>query len=140
VNELDSTVTAYRYSSDTGALEPVQVVSSLPDTFTGNSRAAEIAISADGRFVYASNRGSDTIAVLAVDEGTGRLTPVQWAPAGRTPRFFTSDPTGRFMFVANEDDDTIQRFRLDAATGHLTADGVAARTGSPVCIVFRATA
>jgi 6-phosphogluconolactonase len=61
-------------------------------------------------------------------------------PAGRTPRFFTSDPTGRFMFVANEDDDTIQRFRLDAATGHLTADGVAARTGSPVCIVFRATA
>jgi 6-phosphogluconolactonase len=140
VNELDSTVTAYRYSSDTGALEPVQVVSSLPDTFTGNSRAAEIAISADGRFVYASNRGSDTIAVFAVDEGTGRLTPVQWAPAGRTPRFFTPDPTGRFMFVANEDDDTIQRFRLDAATGHLTADGVAARTGSPVCIVFRATA
>jgi 6-phosphogluconolactonase (cycloisomerase 2 family) len=140
VNELDSTVTAYRYSSDTGALEPVQVVSSLPDTFTGHSRAAEIAISADGRFVYASNRGSDTIAVLAVDEGTGRLTPVQCAPAGRTPRFFTSDPTGRFMFVANEDDDTIQRFRINPATGQLTSDGVAAQTGSPVCIVFRATA
>ncbi|UPG74821.1 lactonase family protein (plasmid) [Roseomonas gilardii subsp. gilardii] len=138
VNELDSTVTAYRYSSETGALEPVQVVSSLPDTFTGNSRAAEIAISADGRFVYASNRGSDTIAAFAVDEGTGRLTPVQWAPSGgRTPRFFTLSPDGRFLFVANEDDDTIQRFRIDARTGQLTADGLAARTGSPVCIVFR---
>jgi 6-phosphogluconolactonase (cycloisomerase 2 family) len=140
VNELDSTVTVYRYDGRNGALEPVQIASSLPDTFTGNSRAAEIAISADGRFVYASNRGSDTIAVLAVDEGTGRLTPVQWAPAGRTPRFFTPDPTGRFMFVANEDDDTIQRFRIDAAIGLLTADGVAARTGSPVCIVFWAAA
>jgi 6-phosphogluconolactonase (cycloisomerase 2 family) len=141
VNELDSTLTAYRYASDTGALEPVQVVSSLPDTFTGNSRAAEIGISADGRFVYASNRGSDTIAVFMVDEGTGRLTPVQWAPSGgRTPRFFALDLNGRFLFVANEDDDTIQRFRVDPASGQLTADGLAARTGSPVCITFRALA
>ena len=75
--------------------------------------------------------------VFAVDEGTGRLTPVQWAPSGgRTPRFFTFDPTGRFLFVANEDDDTIQRFRIDATSGQLTADGLAVRTGSPVCIVF----
>ncbi|WP_237183326.1 lactonase family protein [Roseomonas gilardii] len=141
VNELDSTVTAYHYDSESGALDPVQVVSSLPDTFTGNSRAAEIAISANGHFVYASNRGSETIAAFAVDEGTGRLTPVQWAPSGgRTPRFFALSPDDRFLFVANEDDDTIQRFRVDAITGQLTADGLAARTGSPVCIVFRAAA
>ncbi|EHM00050.1 hypothetical protein HMPREF9946_02744 [Acetobacteraceae bacterium AT-5844] len=141
VNELDSTVTTYCYDSGSGALEPVQIVSSLPDTFTGNSRAAEIAISADGRFVYASNRGSDTIAVFTVDAGTGRLEPVQWLPSGgRTPRFFTFDPTERFLFVANEDDDTIQRFRVDASSGRLIDDGLATRTGSPVCIVFHAAA
>jgi 6-phosphogluconolactonase len=141
LNELDSTIAVHRYDGEAGALEPVQILPCLPDTFTGNSRAAEIAVSADGRFVYASNRGSNTIAVFAADEGTGRLAPVQWAPSGgRTPRFFTFDPAGHFLFVANEDDDIIQRFRADAATGRLTADGVAARTGSPVCMVFRAVA
>lgn len=76
-----------------------------------------------------------------MEEGPGRLAPVQWAPSGgRTPRFFALDPTGRFLFVAGEDDDTIQRFRVDASSGRLTDDGLATRTGSPVCIVFHAAA
>lgn len=141
VNELDSSVTVYGFDSGTGALEPVQLVPTLPDTFTGNSRAAEIAVSHDGCFVYASNRGHDSISVFAVDGDNGRLRSVQWAAAeGRTPRFFTLDPTGRFMFVANEDSDTIVQFSIDSKTGILTATGEVVRTGSPVCILFRPVA
>lgn len=138
LNELDSTVTACRYDRERGALEPFQVLPALPDSFVGNSRAAEIAISADGHFVHASNRGHDSIAVFAVDAGTGRLAPRQWVPSGgRTPRFFAPDPSGRFLYVANEDSDTVVRFDIAGETGELTLAGEVARTGSPVCIVFR---
>src|SRR5262249_4023250 len=138
INELDSTVTAYRFDGSTGALEPFQVVSSLPDSFVGNSRASEIAVSPDGRFVYASNRGYDSIAILAVDAATGRLSSAGWQTSdGRTPRFFAIDPTHRVLFVANEDSDMIVPFGIDKATGLLRRTGDAARVGSPVCIVFK---
>ena len=107
----------------------------------GNSRAAEIAVSVDGRCVYTSNRGHDSVAVFAVDAGTGRLAPRQWvASGGRTPRFFAPDPTRRFLYVANEDSDSIVRFGIAEGTGELTPAGEVAGTGSPVCIVFRGAA
>lgn len=138
VNELDSTVTAYRYAPSTGNLAPFQVLSTLPDTFVTNSRAAEIAVSPNGRFVYVSNRGADNIGIYAVDPSNGRLSPQGWADAlGRTPRFFALDPSGRLMFVANEDSDAIVTFRADGETGSLTPTGAMVKTGSPVCIVFR---
>jgi 6-phosphogluconolactonase len=137
VNELDSTITAYSFDARTGALSPFQVVSALPDTFIGRSRAAEIAVSPDGRFVYASNRGHDSIAVLAVDQPSGRLTNIGCAECrGRTPRFFATDPTGLVLAVANEDSDSIVSFRVDQHTGMLEHRQETARTGSPVCIVF----
>jgi len=74
LNELDSTVTACRFDRTHGNLEPFQILSSLPDAFVGNSRASEIEVSPDGRFVYASNRGYDSIAFFAIDAGTGRMT------------------------------------------------------------------
>ncbi|MFB3813834.1 MAG: lactonase family protein [Terriglobales bacterium] len=136
INELDSTVTSYRYNA-MGQLSPFQVISCLPDTFTGNSRASEIAVSHDGRFVYGSNRGHDSLVVFAVDETTGRLTSVDWTSSrGRTPRFFTLDPTGRFLFCANEDSDTIVKFDVDARTGRLSPTDDIVKTGSPVCILF----
>jgi 6-phosphogluconolactonase len=102
VNELDSTVTSYRYDPGTGRLAPFQIVPSLPESFTGNSRASEIAVSADGRFVYASNRGFDSVAVFSVDPANSWLTAVDFPRSGgKTPRFFALDPTGRFMYVAN---------------------------------------
>jgi 6-phosphogluconolactonase len=138
INELDSTVSACRYDPAGGGLEPFQILSSLPDTFVGNSRASEIEISADGRFVYASNRGDDSIAIFAVDPATGRMTSVGWqASRGKTPRFFAIDPTQRFMFAANEDSDTIVAFKINRADGSLEHCGDIVRTGSPVCIVFR---
>ena len=137
LNELDSTVTAYRYEAQTGTLEPFQLLPSLPDSFTGNSRAAEITVSADGGFIYASNRGHDSVAVFSVDAATGRLAPVEWVQTDRTPRFLTLDPSGRFLFVASEDDDTITAFAVSAESGRLSRVGQPVRTGSPVCIIFR---
>lgn len=137
INELDSTVTGYRYDSASGKLDPFQVIPSLPEGFTGNSRASEIAVSPDGRFVYASNRGFDSVAVFAVDPADGWLRPVEHQRSrGKTPRFFAIDPTGRFMFVANEDSDAIVTYAIDRETGKLVATGDVVETGSPVCIVF----
>jgi 6-phosphogluconolactonase (cycloisomerase 2 family) len=137
VNELDSTVTTYRYTPSNGALTPVQIVSSLPDTYTGNSRASEIEVDPAGRFVYASNRGDDSIAVFRVDPASGHLAFVAAEPTGgRTPRFMTGTPDGRFMYALNEDSDSIVAFAIDAATGRLTPTGFSVASGSPVCMVF----
>jgi 6-phosphogluconolactonase (cycloisomerase 2 family) len=138
INELDSTVTACRFSPETGAIEPFQILSALPDSFTGNSRASEIVASPDGRFVYASNRGHDSIAIFSVEEASGRLTSVGWqASGGRTPRFFAIDPNHQRLLVANEDTDTIVSFEIDRSDGSLRPVGEPVRIGSPVCILFK---
>src|SRR5574337_675445 len=137
VNELDSTVTTYRYSPETAALEPLQILPTLPATFTGNSRAAGIAIDAAGRNLYASNRGHDSIALFRVDDATGLLSFVgAESTLGQTPRFFTLSPDGRLLFALNEDSDSIVTLRVDAATGRITPNGRSVKTGSPVCMVF----
>ncbi|MBR0685416.1 lactonase family protein [Bradyrhizobium manausense] len=137
VNELDSTVTAYRFDPASGALSPFQVVSAVPDSFTGNSRAAEIAVSADGRYVYASNRGNDSLAIYAIDAASGRLAPRGWTPSGgKTPRFFALGASDRFLFAANEDSDMVTMFTR-APDGLLAATGNVVKVGSPVCILFR---
>jgi 6-phosphogluconolactonase len=138
INELDSTVTAHRFDPVTGKLTPFQIVTTLPDTFVGDSRASEIALSRDGSRLYASNRGHDSVGTFAVEGSTGRLTPRGWTDAqGKTPRFFALDPAGRFLFVADEDSDRIVPFRTDDPDGDLRADGAPVGTGSPVCIVFK---
>jgi 6-phosphogluconolactonase (cycloisomerase 2 family) len=137
VGELDSTVTAYRFEQTTGRLTPFQVVPTLPDTFVGNSRASEIAVSRDGRFLYASNRGHDSIVSFSVSQSDGRLTSAGWTGSqGKTPRFFAFDPAERFLFVANEDSDSIVPFRADDPQGTLRPAGDTVHSGSPVCIVF----
>jgi 6-phosphogluconolactonase (cycloisomerase 2 family) len=137
VNELDSTVTAYRFDAGSGGLKPFQILTTLPDTFVANSRAGEIAVSPNGRFLYTSNRGHDSVAIFSIDQANGRLAHVGWEESqGKTPRFFAFDPAGRFLYVANEESDTIVAFRADAATGKLSAAGGVVHTGSPVCIVF----
>lgn len=137
VNELDSTVTAYRFNPDTGALAPFQILSALPETYTGNSRASEIQVDAQGRFLYASNRGYDSIAVFSIDPSSGALKFVEAEPTqGKTPRFFSLSPDGRFMFALNEDSDTIVTLAVDPRSGALKATGAQVSSGSPVCMVF----
>lgn len=139
INELNSSVTAYGFNTQTGALSPLQVLPSLPATFTGNSRASEIEIDHSGRYLYASNRGYDSVAVFAIDQGTGMLSPVEFMPTdGKTPRFFTLTPNERFLFALNEDSDTIISMAVDAHTGALSKTGFTVSTGSPVCMVFSA--
>jgi 6-phosphogluconolactonase len=137
VNELDSTVTAYRYEPASGRLAPLQIKSTLPDTFTGNNRAAQIEIGHSGRFIYASNRGHDSIAIFTIDAGTGMLTFVEAEKTlGRTPRFITSSPNGRFMYALNEESDSIVAFSIDHVSGRLKPTGFQVQAGSPVCMVF----
>lgn len=139
INELDSTVTTYRLDSQTGGLEPLQVLSTLPSSYTGNSRASEIEVDQSGRFVYASNRGFDSIAVYAFNTETGVLNLVEVQPtAGKTPRFFALTPNQRFIFALNEDSDSIVALAVDAQHGRLSKTGFSVSTGSPVCMVFSA--
>lgn len=139
VNELDSTVTTYRFDPTNGSLKPLQVLPSLPSTFTGNSRASEIEVDRSGRFLYASNRGYDSVAAFSIDQGTGLLSPVEFMPTdGKTPRFFTLTPNERFLFALNEDSDTIISMAVDRKKGALSKTGFSVSTGSPVCMVFSA--
>jgi 6-phosphogluconolactonase len=137
INELDSTLAVYAYDAARGVLTERQIVSTLPEGYTGTSTTAEVALAPSGRFLYGSNRGHDSIAIFAIDRDTGTVTPVGWEPVqGRTPRFFALDPSGRFLYSANQESDTITTFRVDEETGALTATGQVIETGCPVCIVF----
>jgi len=140
IDELDSTVTTYRYDPARGALQPVQVVPTAPSSFTGNNTGAEVAVAPSGRFVYGSNRGHDSIVIFSVDRAAGTLTPVGWEPTqGKTPRFFTLDPAANFLYAANQDSDSIVTFRVNKATGKLAPTGQTVKVGSPVTIVFAGT-
>ena len=139
VNELDSTVTAYSMHRENGALEPMQVLSTLPPAENSEELAntgAEIAVAGLGRFVYTSNRGHDTIATFAVD-GDGRLEAIAWTSTnGRGPRFFALDPQGTSLYAANELTDSIVAFDVETSSGRLEPSGRVVVTGSPVCIAF----
>ena len=138
LNELDSTLTAYRFDAATGALEPRQTLTTLPPGWNGRNTTSEIAVAASGRFVYASNRGHDSVVVFAVEPGTGALSPVAWEPTqGKTPRFIALDPAGATLYAANQDSDTIVAFRVDRQSGTLTPTGNVVPAGSPSTIVFR---
>jgi 6-phosphogluconolactonase len=137
INELNNTITAFDYDASRGALKESQTVSTLPDKFTAPNTAAEIAILPNGKFLYGSNRGHDSIAVYAVDESTGKLTLVEHqATLGKTPRAFGIDPTGNFLLAANQNSDSIVVFRIDPRTGRLKATGQTLEVPAPVCVTF----
>ena len=137
INELQSSVVAYAYNESTGALRELQTISTLPKGFGGNNTAAEIEIHPDGKFLFASNRGDDSVAVFAIDPATGTLTHVATAPTGgKTPRNFAVDPSGSWLLAANQDSDEIVVFRIDRKTGHLTATGEVLQAPSPACLKF----
>jgi 6-phosphogluconolactonase len=139
INELASTVTAFRYDSRKGALETLQTISSLPSGFSGNNSTAEIAVHPSGKFLYGSNRGHNSIVIYAIDEATGRLTLVGHQPTqGKTPRNFAIDPTGNYLLAANQDSDSIVVFRIDGKTGQLQPTGQSVEVPMPVCVVMMA--
>jgi len=144
VNELDSTVSAVRKNAD-GTWEIKQMLSTLPQEILAdseklaalNNTTAEIAVHPSGRFVYASNRGHNSIAVFAVDKESGQLTLIQTEPTqGRTPRHFAIVPGGRFLLAANQDSDSIVAFQIDLESGKMKPLGQSLEVGAPVCVAF----
>jgi len=137
VNEMDSSVTSFSYDRARGRLQELQTISMLPKDFSGKNDAAEIQVHPNGKFLYASNRGHDSIAVFTIDPEKRTLTPVEYVPTqGKAPRYFTIDPTGSRLFVANQSSGNIVVFQIDPVTGRLTATGQVLEIASPVCLKF----
>lgn len=136
INELDSSVNVFGYEAETGALSELQNISTLPEGYEGDNGCAEIAISADGRYLYGSNRGHDSIVVYAVNEDSGKLAVVQHVSTeGGHPRHFSIVPGGEFLIVANRDSDrNLVVFRVDKESGKLQSTGHAVTLSKPVCV------
>lgn len=136
VEELTGGVSAYRYSLKTGKLDLLQNISTLPPEYLGYAGSADIHVSPDGKFLYASNRGeSNTIAIFSIDKKSGLLTVVgHQSTMGKTPRNFNFDPGGNFLLVANQGSDEIVIFRINKATGMLTDTGKRITVSKPVCL------
>ena len=137
VNEMASTVTVFDYSAESGRLKEQQTISTLPADFKGENTTAEIEVAANGKFLYASNRGDDSIAVFAINPHDGKLTFMERAPTGgKTPRHFALDPTGKWLFAANQESNSITIFHVNPDTGHLTPTSHSMQVATPVCVVF----
>ncbi len=150
LNELRSTLTAYRWDAAAGTLSPHRTVSATAPDMVTDTRAGEVAVAPSGRFVYVSNRSGlgdetpggpapDTLGVYRVDRSTGDLTPVEWVSTqGIRPRHFGFTPDARHLYAANEVTHTIVEFTVDQHSGRLHPTGEVIDTPSPVCVIFRA--
>jgi len=137
INELQSTVSVLSYNSAHGKLSPLQTISTLPKDFSAENTTAEIEIHPNGKFLYASNRGHDSIAVFAIDPQKGTLRLIDnFSTKGRTPRHFAIDPTGSWLLAANQNTGNIVVFRVDGKTGRLSPSGQEVKVPSPVCVRF----
>jgi 6-phosphogluconolactonase len=136
VTELGAKIYEYQYKG--GKLKEVQSVTMIPDGFTGMVGAADIHVSADGRFLYASNRGdANELVAYSINPENGNLTFLQRiSTEGRTPRNFVIDPSGKFLLVANQNSDSVIVYRIDQATGKLMPTGARLQIGNPVCLKF----
>ncbi len=135
VNELNLTITGFRYDADHGALKEIQTLSTLPKGTKPSKKysCAEVVVHPSGRFVYATNRGQDTIATFAIDPQTGELTLVGHQGDGiKVPRGFNVNSTGTWAVAANQDGDSIVVLAIDPKTGELKPTGVKAEAGKPV--------
>jgi len=137
VNEVNNTVGVYRCDPASGALTALQVLPTLPPDFHGANTAAEIRIHPNGRFVYASNRGHNSIAVFARNRADGRLTLVEIVPSGGIqPRNFALASSGAWLVCANRESNNLVVFRVDPETGRLKRSGQTAVVPAPVCVLF----
>lgn len=136
IGELGSTLVSFAIGND-GELTPVSSVSTLPEDFAGKSTCAHVQFSPDGRFVYRSNRGHDSIAVAAFDAESRNLEIVEIVPTGgKEPRNFSIDPSGNWLLAANQNNDTITVLRRDTETGRLSATGQSIESPTPVMLLF----
>jgi len=138
-NELNSTVSFYKWSNSTGDLAEQQTLDLMDPGYKGKRSAADIHVSADGRFLYVSNRGdANSLTIYAIHQKTGMLTRVaQPSSGGKHPRNFTIDPTGQYVLVANRDTNNIVVFHRETRTGQLTPSGFELAISKPMCLKFQ---
>jgi 6-phosphogluconolactonase len=141
IDELNCTLTAFSYDAEHGALTEIQALSTLPpgETMKPNYSGAEVMVHPSGKFLYASNRGHNTIALFKIDNATGKLTLVEHTSTdGEKPRAFNLDPSGRFLIACNQDSSNIAVFSINPDTGHLSSTGQQQLLplGNPVTIAF----
>jgi 6-phosphogluconolactonase len=135
--ELGNSIVAYSYDAAKGAFQELQTETTLPKDFTGGSSTAEIAVHPNGRFLYGSNRGHDTIARYSLDPAKGTMTYIENVPTlGKTPRCFAIDPSGNFLIAVHEASDSAVVFKIDPKTGGLTPTGQTLEVGAPVALQF----
>ncbi|MWC27950.1 lactonase family protein [Paenibacillus sp. MMS18-CY102] len=136
INEVDSSVTVLAYEPASGDLAPIQTISTLPpEGFDGENTTAEITVSPDGRFVYGSNRGHDSIVVYSVDQATGKLSVVEIVSVeGGHPRHFALTPSGSHLIAANRDSNNLVIFRINRDNGRITYTGNSATVSKPVFV------
>ena len=136
INEMGNSVTVFNYDASTGTLSTVQTLSTLPDGYSGASSTADIHIHPNGKFLYGSNRGHDSIAIYAIDAEDGTLEALgHQATGGQNPRNFMIDPSGTFLLAGNGQTDTVVTFRINQETGALEETGHVANVPSPVCLL-----
>ena len=137
INEMKSTVTAMKWDPKAGALQEIETVSTVPVGNTVSNSTAEVFMHPNGKFLYGSNRGHNSIAIFSVDQTTGKVKLIaNQATEGKTPRSFNLDPTGTFLIAANQDTDNVVVFRVNQETGALTPTGHSVHISMPVCIVY----
>ena len=137
VNELNSTVTVFQYQIEKGILQEIQTLSTLPEEFKGDSTCGELQISPSGKFLYASNRGHNSIAVYTVNQDNGTLTfKGCTGTLGETPRHFIISPEEDYLLAANQDTDNVVIFRIDPLTGELSSSTQNLHVPTPVCVKF----
>jgi 6-phosphogluconolactonase len=138
INEMNLTVTAFRYAPQHGVLYGFQTISTVPEDVDRNGfSTAEVQVHPSGKFLYGSNRGHHSIAMFEVDQDSGRLTALGQEPTkGKTPRNFAIDPSGKFLLAENQDSGTVVVFAIDQESGKLKAMGAEVAVPKPVCIKF----
>jgi len=140
VSELTATLSSYRWDAWQGSLTNVQTLAMDDPAYVGTKSASQIQISRDGRFVYAANRGINSMQVYSVNAWTGMLTQIQVIPCqGTTPWDFALDPTGRWLVVANNASNSIAVFEVNRVTGKLEATTETLTLSQPSNVTFVST-
>jgi len=137
INELDNTVGVYTFADGEAVFTPVETQPTLPGDFKGPNTTAEIEIHPNGKFLYASNRGHDSIVAWAIDQASGKLTIIGREPSGgKTPRHFAIDPSGHFLLAANQASGDIQVLAIHPETGALSTTPHKIQLPGPICLLF----
>jgi 6-phosphogluconolactonase len=137
-NEQESSLSSFHFDSRTGEVRPIQTARTVPADYSGpRNSPADVRVHPNGKFVYGSNRGHDSIAIFKIDEATGNMTPVDIVKVlGANPGEFNFEPSGKFLFVANVVTDNVVTFAVDPDSGKMTPTGAKIDVPKPQCVHF----